>query len=179
MITEFSAKVKNANNNARVAFFALLAAGASTVVTYMSIPVYKGLVGLVAVALLTAAVLIYTRYMAPTYYYDITHDSENTPIFVVRQVVGRRETTLARIDLADINSATVESREERRSHKTPVGTRKYFYTPTLGPAVTCRISSRSRYESSEIVIEAGADFANMLTAYAREAKSLRASLDDE
>ena len=61
MINEFSARVKNSNNNARVAFIAFLVAGGATVLAYSIIPTYKGVVGLVAVALLTAAVLVYTR----------------------------------------------------------------------------------------------------------------------
>ena len=180
MINEFSARVKNSNNNARVAFIAFLVAGGATVLAYSIIPTYKGVVGLVAVALLTAAVLVYTRYMAPIYFYEITHDYEGTPIFVVRQVTGRRETTLARITLADITSVDVEGKTERKSHKTDYGTKKYTYTPSLGPSVTCRITAKSRYERSEITIEAGEDFAAMLRAYVNEARTLRiAKYDDE
>jgi len=179
VINEFSAKAKASNNNARVAFFTLLSAGIVSALVYMIVPVYKGIVGLVVVALLTAAVLIYTRYIAPIYYYDITSDYEGTPIFVVRQVTGKRETTLARISLADITAVKLEGADERRAHKTEMGVRKYFYTPTLSPDVTCRISARSRYEKSEVVIEVTEEFAEMLRAYAAEARELRAAADAE
>ena len=179
MINEFSARVKSSNNNARVAFITLLALCGATVVAYSAIPLYKGLVGLVAIAFLTAAILIYTRYMAPTYYYDVTHDYEGTPIFVVRQVVGRRETTLSRITLSDIIAIDVEDAAARRAHKTEYGYRKYVYTPTLSPEKTCRITVRNRYESAEIVIESGDDFANLLRSYVNEAKASRLNFDDE
>ena len=134
----------------------------------------RGLVGLLALAVITAAILIYTKYLSPVYYYDVTHDSDATAVFVVRQIIGKRQSTLCRISLVDIASIDLESRAERRKHKTPYGYRKYNYLPTLVPEKTYRIIHRSRHESSEIVIEAPDDYAEMLTAYVGEAKALAA-----
>ena len=94
-----------------------------------------------------------SKYLASVYYYDITKDVNGTPIFVVRQVMGKRESTLCRIDIADIVSVAHETADERRGHKTPAGYLKYVYTPTLAPKETSRLTVVGRYESAEIVIE--------------------------
>ena len=171
MIREFSAKAKSSNNNARVAFITLLSLAALSVIAYMLMEKYKGIVGVVTVALITAAVLIYTKYLACEYYYDVTFDYEGTPLLVVRQVTGTRQTTLARIGIAEIQSVTEETREQSRAHKTPYGTRKYVYLPPLSPERTLRITSESPYEKAEIVIEATHEFCELLIAYSSEAKS--------
>ena len=64
MISEFSAKAKSKNNNAKILFFALLGLAVATVAVYISLDKFKGVVGLFAVAFITAAVFIYTKYMS-------------------------------------------------------------------------------------------------------------------
>jgi len=170
VIREFSAKAKPSNNKAKIVFYTLLSLAALTVAVYMLMDKYKGLIGLLTVSLITAAVLIYTRYVSSEYYYDVTFDHTGAPVFVVRQVTGKRESTLARIGIAEITSVTEEDREERRTHKTPMGFRKYVYTPTLSPDKTLRITSHSPYEKAEIVIEASGELAELLISYAEEAR---------
>ena len=65
-----------------------------------------------------------------------------------------------------------EERKVRHSHKTPKTHMKYVYTPTLDPDVSYRITTASRYERAEIVIEASDEFASMLRAYSLEAKEM-------
>ena len=67
--------------------------------------------------------------------------------------MGKRESTLCRIDVADIVSVTHETAAERRSHKTSAGYLKYVYTPTLMPKATSRLIVEGQYEKAEIVIE--------------------------
>lgn len=173
MITETYIKVKPSNNKARVAFALCVAGGIALSVLSTIIPLYRGLVSLGGVILLVAGVSIFSRYVASVYYYDITHDSYGTPIFVVRQISGKRESTLCRIDLADIVKIEDESAEEKRKHKTPNGYRKYSYVPTLMPKSTTRLTVHSRYEKSEIIIEGGERLSTLLASYAEEARSMR------
>lgn len=179
MITEFSVNPTPTNNKAKIIFFGCLAAGAACTVVYFIAELYKGLIGLGAMAFIIAAVFIYTRYMAPRFYYDITFDSAEQPVFVVRQKTGKRESTLCRIDLFTITKIERETRQERRSHKTPMGYVKYVYTPTLMPEVTYRITSISRYEKSEIIIEGNDDFSALLLRNAQEAKELHERIEAE
>lgn len=173
MINEFSAHPKPRNKNAKIAFALALAVSAAGFAAYLMMDRYKGVVGLFAMFSLVTAILFYTKFISPSFYYDITFDSEDTPIFVVRQIIGKRQTTLCRIDLADIVAVEYETRAARRAHKTPQDTRKYVYAPTMMPPDVYRMTVRSRYERAEIIIEAGEEFAALLRSYSEEARALR------
>lgn len=173
MIQEFSTHPKPANKNAKIAFLVAILVSALGFVTYFVIDKYKGIVGTAALMMLTTAILFYTKYISPEFYYDITIDSEGTPVFVVRQIIGKRQTTLCRIDLADIASVTKQSSVERKAHKTAAGYKAYVYTPTLMPSKTYLITVTSRYEKAEIRIEGTDEFAELLLEYSKEARDMR------
>ena len=63
-----------------------------------------------------------------------------------------------------------EDAKARGEHKTPYGFRKYSYLPTIDPQKSYRITSMSRYEKAEILIEASGEFINLLRAYSAEAR---------
>ncbi len=176
MINEFSVNAKPSNNKAKVAFWVLIGLAALDFAAYLlmrALEVQKsGLVGMLSLVFITAAVLIYTKYVSPKYYYDIMNDSDGTAIFVVRQVIGKRQSTLCRIGLAEIQRVDRESAEERRAHKTPFSHKKYVYLPTLRPSATYRLTTRNRYEQAEIIIEISDEFANLLVEYIKEAKEI-------
>ena len=178
MIREFSTHPKPANNNAKIAFLVAILISAVGFVTYFVVDRYKGIIGTVALMVLTTAILFYTKYISPEFYYDITTDAEGTPMFVVRQVIGKRHSTLCRIDLADISSVVKQSAAEKKAHKCVQGYISYVYTPTLMPPTTYLITVSSRYEKAEIRIEGTDEFADLLREYSLEARKMRA-LDEE
>ena len=137
------------------------------------IPLYRGLVSMAGVLLLTIALVFYTKYILPIYFYDIFIDSDGTPLFVVRQQTGKRQSTLCRIPLNEILRVEKQSRQQRREHKTPYEVKKYAYLPTLDPDEIYRITTSGRYERAEILIECSEGFAKMLTVYSAEARQLR------
>ena len=178
MITNLSVRPTPTNNKAKYLTIALLIGALATGILYAVMVNYKGVVGLVCLALLTAAIFIYTKYLAPVYNYDVVAEG-GSYLFVVRQTTGKRTTTLCRIDLASIIRIDRETEADRKAHKTPTGFISYVYCPTLGPDVTYLITSQTRYERAEIRIEASDEFAALLTEYAREAKSLMPDEDEE
>ena len=178
MIREFSAKAKASNNNARTLFVVCMASAFAFLAVSMLIPIYRGVVSLVGIVLLVAAITVFTKYISPIFYYDITFDSEGVPLFVVRQMIGKRQTTLCRIALFEIVKVEKENIEQRKQHKTPAGFIKYSYIPTIDPASAYRITSVSRYEKSEILIEASDEFASIIKSYSEEARK-NYSLNDE
>ena len=179
MIKEISVRPKPQNKNAKIVFLATMFVFLALLATYIAVDKYKGIIGIVAIGFLSVSILVYTKYISPVFYYDITEDSEGTPVFVVRQIIGKRQQTLCRVDLADIKSAEIENREERKKHKTPGGVLKYNYGPTLNPDTVCRLSLANRYEKSEIIIEVSEEYLKTLLAYAEEARARRAELDEE
>ena len=172
MIKEISARPTPQNKNAKIGFLIFLLLSAVAFVTYYFIDRYKGVVGLVGLMALTTGILIYTKYISVQFYYDVVIDSGNNPMFVVRQLIGRRVTTLCRIDLADIIDVKHEGKNERRAHKTARGVRQYVYAPTLFPKETYRLTVKSRYENAEIIIEGTGEFASLLSEYSKEAREL-------
>ena len=168
---EFSVKLKPSNNKARVAFISLLM-GAFVILSVSTlIPLYKGIVGLVGMGCLVASLTVYTKYISPVYYYDFTDDGYGTALFVVRQMIGKRQSTLCRISFGEIRKVERESAKERKEHKTPAGYRKYSYLPTLDPDVSYRLTIANSYEKAEILIEVTDELASMIDNYSKSAGS--------
>lgn len=170
MIKEITVHPKPKNKNAVIAFSVSFLLSAACFVIYSLVDRYKGVIALFGVGLLVCAILFYTKYISVEFYYDVTFDSEGTPIFVVRQLIGKRQTTLCRVELASIYKIEHESAKERSEHKTEAGFVKYVYAPTLFPKESYRITARSRYENSEIIIECSEEFKELILNYAVEAR---------
>jgi hypothetical protein len=182
VINEHQIKLKPTNNKARVCFFALGVAAALAFALYLYMRnngIDKAsLVGLLGLLLLTASLTFYTKYLSSIYYYEIAKDPEGTPLFLVKQIVGKRGSALCRIALYEIRSVERTTRAERKAHKTPLDHRKYSYTPTFMPEVLYRLTTASRYEKSEIYIEISDDFATLFKSYIEEARAI-SDEDDE
>ncbi len=183
MIKEISVCSKPTNNKAKISFFVFIALFVFGTVCYLVMRgqgVEKsGLIGFIPLVSVTVAIFFYNKYLGSKYYYDVMLDSEGTPLFVVRQLIGKRTSTLCRVALYEITKIERESREERRAHKTPLGHKKYSYLPTFLPSITYRITTRSRYEKAEILIECSEEFAELLRGYVTESREFAPSFDDE
>ena len=172
MIKEITVHPKAKNHKARIAFLICILISAICFVTSALIAKYKGVVAFAGAGAFVSAMLFYTKYISVEFYYDIAFDSEGTPIFVVRQLIGKRQTTLCRLDLSSIVRIEYETAKERKVHKTEFGFVKYVYAPTLFPAESYRITARSRYEKCEIIIECSKEFSELLLSYSEEARAL-------
>lgn len=173
MIREFSAKATASNQKARILFISSTVMAFAFVAVASLIDNYRGIISLFGVLLMSVAIVIYNKYVSSVYYYDITFDSEGTPLFVVRQIVGKRQSTICRIALYEIQKISRETSKERVAHKTPYEYRKYSYLPTLSPSVSYRLITSSRYEKAEILIEVSDEFASLLSEYISTAKEMR------
>ena len=170
MIKDIYYSPKSANKNARILFGTALALSFVGFIVYFMMTRYRGFVGLFALFALCIAIFAYTKFLSPVLTYEILFSADE-PILVVSAVTGKRRTTYSRITLSSITSVNEETRAVSRAHKTESGYRKYVYCPTLFPPVTYRITTVSRYERAEIVIECDSEFAKTLSdaaAYARE-----------
>lgn len=168
MFREFSVKPKPTNNKARALFIICMMVAFSFVMLSTIIPLYNGIVGLIGVVFLVLAMTLYTKYIAPIYFYDLMSDSDGTPLLVIRQQTGKRYSTLCRMELGNVVKVEKESRKQRCEHKTPDGVVKYSYLPTLDPDYSYRITVYGNYERSEILIECSEEFADLLLSYTKE-----------
>ena len=170
MINEISASPKAKNNSAKAAFLTALLLAAAAFTVYLILEKYKIFPGMIAFFAVVFAVVIYTKYLSSVLRYDVMIDSGGEALFIVRQIIGKRQTVLCRVALSDVISVVHETRKERRRLKTPTGYRKYAYFKTFLAPDGYRLTVSSRYERAYILIEASDDFAALLDAYAKEAR---------
>ena len=170
MITEFTLRPTAQNKKSVYLFIAFVIGAVAAVIVYMNLEKYRGTVGIVAMMFVVAAIYMYTRYMAAQYFYDVTVISD-TPLLIIRHKLGRRETTMCRIELSAILSVERQTKEDRKNHKTPHDYARYTYSPTLDPEITYLVTSRTRYEKAEITLEANDEFAATLMRYAELARA--------
>ena len=130
---ELSLRAVPKNKNAKIAFLLCFLVAVLGFVAYSMVDRYRGLVGLAALMFLVTAILFYTKYISPVFFYDLILDGSDNSVFVVRRIVGKRQSTFCRVSLADIVSVERESREQYKKHKTPTGLLRYIYAPTLFP----------------------------------------------
>ena len=177
MIKDFSVHPKPQNNNSKKVMWIFYALGAVAAVLSVMLESYRGVAGLVALAFISSGILMFTKYVSVAFYYDIIAEGVDTPMFIVRQRVGKRDVTLCRVDLADIVSVKRETAKERKAHVREQGTAYYVYAPTLNPPVSFRMRVNNAREHAELILEGSDEFFEMITALAAEARALRR--DDE
>lgn len=149
------------------AFFSLAAVA---IIISLAIEKYSGVIAFAGVLLLGCAILVYTKYVAVKFYYDVMLTDEGEALFIVRQLSGRREITLCRVSLADIVDIKKESAKERRAHRRAAGVALFVYFPTLAPETNYRLTVGRGSELSEVMIECSDEFAALLSEYACEAR---------
>ena len=176
MINELQIRLRPTNNKAKAVFWIF---GLCAVISFVAYYLMSGwgkerasLIGLLGLILLTVALTFYTKYISAVYYYEIMFDSAGTPLFLVKQTVGKRVSTLCRIALYEIKNIERTTPPERKINTTKTGYRKYNYVPTFMPDVTYRLTTASRYERAEIYIEISDEFAETLKRYVAEAQTL-------
>lgn len=172
-MSDFSAQPKAQNKNSKIIMWVFFGIALLTAIASTFMPMYRGVVGMVTLGALTTAILMYTKYVSVKFYYDVMVTGLDEPLLVVRQAVGKRNVTLARVALADILSITRESREERRAHKREKGIALYNYGPTLSPSVTYRVQVRNYIERADIVLEGTDEFFEKIKEYASLARAAR------
>ncbi len=173
---EFSVHPKPQNKRAYYTFYAMLGSAIIAFVPYFALDKYKGIFSFIAMIFIVAAIYIYTRYLSKAYYYDITAADDGEPLFVVRQLVGKRYSTLCRIEIATMVNIEHISRREGNKPERREGVNRYYYLPTMMPEDYYAITVSSPYEKAEVFIEGSDEFAAMLMAYAKEISDSRESI---
>ena len=172
MINEVSVTPKPQNNNSKILMTVFLALAAVVIIVSLAIDKYKGVVAFVGVCFLVSAILVYTKYVSVRFYYDVIITDDGEPLFVVRQLTGRRIVTLCRVPLAEITDIKKETRKERKAHVRAKNTPLFVYFPTLSPELSYRMSVGRGDSASEVLIECSDEFSSLLSAYCAEAREL-------
>lgn len=179
MIKESAVTPKPQTPTAKRLFYTLLLLALTTIAVASFATRYRGIIGFCTVLLVTAMLFVFNGYMAGEFRYEVFFDRSGTACFLVMKTVGKKRTTLISFELADIKKVSYETPEEQKAHKRPYGVKKYAYCPTLGNVPRIRLSVATRYESAEVLLEGGEEYANMLDSYAKEARLLRSNEIDD
>ncbi len=174
MIRELVINPKPENNKARLAVTILGVLGALIFGVSMFIKLYRGVVALVAMLLIVAALTIAVKYLLSEFKYEI-FDADGEWLFVVGQRSGKRYTTLCRVSLSSVVSIEKTSAKDRK--KASGDFARYTYIPTLMPESYYEMTVVSRYEKAKISLQLTDEMAALLRSYAEEARIL--SPDEE
>ena len=170
MIVPFSVKPKASNDRAKYAAIACLGSALIFIAIYMLMPQYKWVPGIIILAFVTAAIFIYNKYISAIYAYDIIMDSNSEPILVIRQIVGRRETTLCRVDVSAITNVKRLDKNDKKAYVPENGVLRYSYYPTMSPDTVVLVKVRSVSEKADIFLELTDEHIALLNRYAEEAR---------
>lgn len=174
MIGEFRITPKPENNKARTFTAVLGTLGAFVFGISMFIELYRGVVALVGMLFIVASLTIAVKYLLSEFTYELVN-ADGEWLFVVGQRSGRRYTTLCRVTLASVRS--IEKRSARDGKKNDADYARYTYVPTLMPQFYYEMTVSSRYEKAKISLQLTDEMAELLCAYAEEARLL--SPEDE
>ena len=197
MINERILRPKAQNDLGRRIFFVTMLLAAITFLISLLVPLYSGIVQVVAIVFLCTSLFFYTRYVASVYSYEVSSDADGRTLFIVRQTAGTRSTTHCRMTLgALVRAETLEAdamalyRKNRRTGVRAAGRDTdapeylrpeadvafYDYCVTFRPTRAMLLCFRSRGERADLLVEVSQEFA----AYLQEiAANERAFLDQE
>ena len=190
MISPFFINPKPENNKAKTFVATLGTLGGLIFVVSMQIDRYSGVVALLAMMFIVAALTISVKYILSEFTYEIT-DADGEWLFVVGQRSGKRYTTLCRVGLASVVSIEKKKRGEKKDGgaqfiarwMTPAFFRyehqRYSYLPTLMPDTYYVMTVENRYEKAKISLQLTDGMADLLRTYAAEARLLAPDLDKE
>ena len=175
MINDLSVRPKAQNKRADRIFYTLLLVAFAFIFASSLAERYRGVISLGAVISIVVALVIYNRYMSGQYSYDVVASCVDTPLFIVRRTVGKKTTTLFNAELRTLAALDVIAEGERAD--VAGGSRKYNFCPTLDAVRRARITFKTRYEETAVLIEGSDEFFSTLSQYAAEARELLT--DDE
>ena len=170
MINDLSVRPKAQNKRADRIFYTLLLVAFAFVFASSMAERYRGVISLGAVISIVVALVIYNRYMSGQYSYEVMASSVDTPLFIVRRTVGKKATTLFNAELRTMVSVDVIAEGDGAGISREC--RSYNFCPTLGAVRRARITFKTRYEKTVVLIEGSDEFFSTLSQYAAEAREL-------
>ena len=169
MIAPITITPKPENSKAKMLVAALGALGGLIFLFGMWAERYSGVISLVGMLLIVAAITISVRYIMSRFVYEIT-ELEGEWLFVVAQYSGKRYTTLCRIGLHSVVSIEKVSAKDKKKDDREYT--RYAYIPTVMPDSYYVMTVVSRYEKAKISLQLTDGMAEQLRLYAKEAREL-------
>ena len=176
MISPFFINPKPENNKAKAFVGTLGSLGGAIFIVSMYIERYRGVVALVAMMLIVAALTISVKYILSEFTYEITN-ADGDWLFIVGQRSGKRCTTLCRVGLAFVTS--IEKKKRGEDKEKGADYQRFSFIPTLMPESYYVMTVEHRGDKSKIALQLTDPMADLLRTYVAEARLLAPDIDEE
>lgn len=160
-------------------FFILIGISAVLVVASMVATKYSGLVSLASICTMTAALMIYVRYIVSDYTYSVREGENNQSFLIFTKIVGKRQSMMGCIPLYAIKSIEKFTKEGLKQEKIDKGVHKYNFAPSFAPDEIYVIKAQTRTLKYFVVIEGTDELRDRLLEYSRYALLDEAESEDE
>ena len=182
MIAPITINPKPENNKAKIFVAVFGALGGLIFIFGTFAELYGGVISLVGMMLIIAAITISVKYIMSSFVYEIT-EVEGEWLFVVGQYSGKRYTTLCRVGLASVRSIEKKQRNEKADSPDVIARftnpaflsreyARYSYIPTMMPDSYYVMTVENRYEKAKISLQLTDGMAEQLRLFAKEAREL-------
>ena len=161
------------------ALFTLIGVSAVLVIASMITPKYSGVVSLVSICTMTAAVMIYVRYVVSDYTYSVREGENHQSYLIFTKVVGKRQSMMGCIPLYAIKSIEKFTNDELKQQKIDKGTHKYNFAPSFAPDAVYVIKAKTRTVSYFVVIEGTDELRDRILDYTKYALLDEAESEEE
>ena len=160
-------------------FFALIGISFALVFVSMLVAKYVGVIRLVAIGTLTAATMVYVRYIVSDYTYSVREGENERAFLIFTKIVGKRQSMMGYVPLYAIKSIEKFTKEEIKKQKTEPGTHKYNFAPSFSPDFVYLIKAETRTVKYNVIIEGTDELRERLMEYAAYSLQDEQSSDDE
>ena len=150
-------------------FFVLIGISAILVVTSKVSPKYPGIISLASICVMTAAVLVYVRYIVSDYTYSVREGENDRPFLIFTKIVGKRQSMMACVPLYAVKSIEKFTKNELKRKKVAKGIHKYNFSPTFAPDEVYVIKAQTSTLNYFIIIEGPDELRDRLLEYSRYA----------
>lgn len=150
-------------------FFLLIGISAVLVIASMIATKYSGLISLASICTMTAAVMMYVRYIVSDYTYSVREGENNQSFLIFTKIVGKRQSMMGCIPLYAIKSIEKFTKERLKQDKIAKNVHKYNFAPTFSPDEFYVIKAQTRSLSYFVIIEGTDELCERLLEYSRYA----------
>lgn len=169
-IVEFSYRRLAEKKRAFPLFITLMTVSFALAIVSMFIPKYSGVVSLVAMGTITAATLVYVRYIASDYTYSVREGSDGRAYLLFTKIIGKRQSMMANIPLYSVKSIERFTKSELKQQKIDRGACKYNFAPSLTPDVVYVIKAEANSVKYNVIIEGTEELRARLLEYVSYAR---------
>ena len=169
MIAPITINPKPENNKAKTLVAVFGALGGLIFIFGTFAERYSGVISLVGMMLIVAALTISVKYIMSSFVYEII-DVDGEWLFVVGQYSGKRYTTLCRVGLHSVVSIEKRMSKDKKADDRVYS--RYAYIPTMMPDSYYVMTVENRYEKAKISLQLTDGMAEQLRLFAKEAREL-------